>query len=85
MIECDWIEVIEEACKDECTIESLEEYSWMWFSGEIAGTAGDDVVDVDIDRVMESNRLHARNLKDSHTPQNTSKTCTNVDNVMIKL
>jgi len=45
----------------------------------------DDVVDTDIDRVMESNRLHARNLKDSYIPPNTFKTCTNVDNVMIKL
>ena len=36
-------------------------------------------------RAMKPSWLHARNLKDSHTPQNTSKTCTNVDNVMIKL
>ena len=85
MIECDRIEMIEEACKDACTIGSLEEFSWMWFSDEIAGTAEDDVVDTDIDRVMESNRLHARNLKDSYIPPNTFKTCTNVDNVMIKL
>jgi len=85
VIECDWIEMIKEVCKDECTIGSLEEFSWMWFSNEIAGTAGDDVVDVDIDRAMKPRWLHALNLKDSHTPQNTSKTCTNVDNVMIKL
>ena len=68
MIECDWNEMIEEACKDECTIGSLEEFSWMWFSNEIAETAGNDVVNVDIDRAMESSRLHARNLKDSYTP-----------------
>ena len=60
--------MIEEACKDEYTIGSLEEYSWMWFSAEIAGTAGDDVVNVDIDRAMESSRLHARNSKDTYTP-----------------
>ena len=64
VIECDGIDVIEEAYKDECTIGSLEEFSWMWFSKEIAGTAGDD---------------------DSCTPSNTSKTCINVDNVIIKL
>ena len=68
MIECDWNEMIEEACKDECTIESLAEFSWMWFSNEIAETAGNDVVNVDIDRAMESSRLHARNSKDSYTP-----------------
>ena len=68
MIECDWNEMIEEACKDECTIGSLEEFSWMWFSNEIAETAGNDVVNVDIDRAVESSRLHARNSKDSYTP-----------------
>ena len=68
MIECDWNEMIEEACKDECTIGSLEEFSWMWFSNEIAETAGNDVVNVDIDKAMESSRLHARNSKDSYTP-----------------
>ena len=68
MIECDWNEMIEEACKDECTKGSLEEFSWMWFSNEIAETAGNDVVNVDIDRAMESSRLHARNSKDSYTP-----------------
>ena len=68
MIECDWNEMIEEACKDECTIGSLEEFSWMWFSNEIAETAGNDVVNVDIDRAMESSRLHARNSKDTYTP-----------------
>ena len=77
--------MIEEACKDECTIGSLEEFSWMRFSDEIAGAAGDDVVDVDIDRAIKPRWLHALNLKDSYTPQNTSKTRTNVDNVMIKL
>jgi hypothetical protein len=35
--------------------------------------------------VMKPRWLHALNLKDSYTPQNTSKTRTNVDNVMIKL
>ena len=69
MIECDWNEMIEEACKDECTIGSLEEFSWMWFSDEIAGTAGDDVVDVDIERAMKPRWLHAQNSKDSYTPQ----------------
>jgi hypothetical protein len=73
------------AYKDECTIGSLEEFSWMWFSNEISGTTGDDVVNVDIDRAMKPSWLHARNLKDIYTPQNASKTCTNVDNVMIKL
>jgi hypothetical protein len=68
VIECDWNEMIEEACKDECTIGSLEEFSWMWFSNEIAETAGNDVVNVDIDRAMESSRLHAQNSKDSYTP-----------------
>jgi len=68
VIECDWNEMIEEACKDECTIGSLEEFSWMWFSNEIAETAGNDVVNVDIDRAVESSRLHARNSKDSYTP-----------------
>ena len=68
MIECDWNEMIEEARKDECTIGSLEEFSWMWFSNEIAETAGNDVVNVDIERAMESSRLHARNSKDSYTP-----------------
>jgi len=29
VIECDGIDVIEEAYKDECTIGSLEEFSWM--------------------------------------------------------
>jgi hypothetical protein len=77
--------MIEEACKDEYTIGSLEEFSWMRFSDEIAGAAGDDVVDVDIDRAIKPRWLHALNLKDSYTPQNTSKTRTNVDNVMIKL
>ena len=72
-------------CKDTYTIGSLEEFSWMWFSEEIAGEAEDDVVDVDIDRAIKPRWLHALNLKDSHTPQNTSKTCANVDNVMIKL
>ena len=77
--------MIEEACKDTCTVGSLEEFSWMWFSDEIAGTAGDDVVDVDIDRAMKPRWLQAQNSKDSYTPPNTLKTCTNVDNVMIKL
>jgi len=45
---CDLIEMMKLAYKDECTIGGLEEFSWMWFSDEIAGTAGDDVVDVDI-------------------------------------
>jgi len=71
--------------KDECTIGILEEFSWMWFSAEIAGTAGDDVVDADIDRAMKPSWLQARNSKDSYTPPNTLKTCTNVDNVMINL
>jgi len=68
VIECDWNEMIEEVCKDECTIGSLAEFSWMWFSNEIAETAGNDVVNVDIDRAMESSRLHARNSKDTYTP-----------------
>jgi hypothetical protein len=68
VIECDWNEMIEEAYKDECTIGSLEEFSRMWFSNEIAETAGNDVVNVDIDRAMESSRLHAQNSKDSYTP-----------------
>ena len=67
--------MIEEVCKEECTKGSLEEFSGMWFSDEIAGTAGDDVVDADIDRVMKPRWHNARNLKDSYTPQNTSKTC----------
>ena len=82
---CDLIEMMKVACKDECTIGSLAEFSWMWFSDEIAGTAGDDVVDADIDRAMKPRWHNARNLKDGYAPQNTSKTCTNVDNVMIKL
>jgi hypothetical protein len=57
----------------------------MWFSAEIAGTARDDVVDGDIDRVMKPRWHNTGNLKDGYTPQNTSNTCTNVDNVMIKL
>ena len=51
--------MIEEACKDERTIGSFEEFLWMCLSAEITGTAGDDVVDVDIDRAMESCRLQA--------------------------
>ena len=85
MIECDWIEMIEEACKDEYTIGSLEEFSWMWFSAEIAGTAGDDAVDADIEQAMKPRWLHARNLKDGYTTQNTSKSCMNVDSIIIKL
>jgi len=53
----------------------------MWFSDEIAGTAGDDVVDASYEAELASRAEPER----SHTPQNTSKTCTNVDNVMIKL
>ena len=34
---------------------------------------------------MKPRWLHAQNSKDSYTPPNTLKTCTNVDNVMIKL
>jgi len=40
--------MIKEVCMGECTIGSLEEYSWVLVDGssdEIAGTAGDDVVD----------------------------------------
>ena len=62
---CDQIETIEEACKDECTIGSLEEFSWMWFSDEIARKSGDDVVDVDIERAMKPRWLHAPNPDDS--------------------
>ena len=65
---CDLIEMMKVAYKDECTIWSLAEFSWMWFSNEIAETAGNDVVNVDIDRAMESSRLHARNSKDTYTP-----------------
>jgi hypothetical protein len=79
------MEVMKVTCEDAHTIGSLEEFSWMRFSDEIAGAAGDDVVDVDIDRAIKPRWLHALNLKDSYTPQNTSKTRTNVDNVMIKL
>jgi len=57
----------------------------MWFSDEIAGTAGDDVVDVDIEQAMKPRWLHARNLKDGYTTQNTSKSCMNVDSIIIKL
>ena len=81
MIECDWNEMIEEACKDECTIGSLEEFSWMWFSNEIAETAGNDVVNVDIEQAMKPRWLHARNLKDGYTTQNTSKSWMNVDSI----
>ena len=62
---CDLIEVMKVTCKDECTIGGLEEFSWMWFSDEIAGTAGDDVVDVDIERAMKPRWLHAPNPDDS--------------------
>ena len=82
---CDLIEMMKVAYKDEYTIGSLEEFSWMWFSDEIAGTAGDDVVDVDIERAMKQIWHHARNPIDIYTLQNTSKTRTNRDNVMIKL
>ena len=41
---CDLIEMMKVAYKDECTIGSLAEFSWMWFSDKIAGTAGDGVV-----------------------------------------
>ena len=51
-------------CKDECIIGSLEEFSWMCFSNEIAETAGDDVVEADIDRAMKPRWYNARNLKD---------------------
>ena len=70
---CDLIEMMKVAYKDEYTIGSLEEFSWMWISDKIAGTAGDDVVDVDIERAMKPRW------------PNTSKTRTNVDSVMIKL
>ena len=79
------MEVMKVTCEDAHTIGSLEEFLWTRFSDEIAGTAGDGVVDVDINRAIKPRWLHARNLKDSHTPQNTSKTCINVDNVMTKL
>ena len=62
---CDLIEMMKVAYKDECTIWSLAEFSWMWFSDEIAGTAGDDVVDVDIERAMKPSWLHAHNPSDS--------------------
>ena len=62
---CDLIEMMKVAYKDECTIWSLAEFSWMWFSDEIAGTAGDDVVDVDIERAMKPSWLHAPNPSDS--------------------
>ena len=62
---CDLIEMMKVAYKDECTIGSLAEFSWMWFSDEIAGTAGDDVVDVDIERAMKPRWLHAPNPSDS--------------------
>ena len=61
----DLIEMMKVAYKDECTIGSLEEFSWVWFSDEIAGTAGDDVVDVDIKRAMKQIWHHAPNSKDS--------------------
>ena len=62
---CDLIEMMKVAYKDVCTIWSLAEFSWMWFSDEIAGTAGDDVVDVDIERAMKPRWLHAPNPDDS--------------------
>ena len=69
------------AYKDKYTIGSLAEFSWMCFSDEITGTAGDDVVDVDIERAMKPRWLHAHNLKDGYTTQNTSKSCMNVDSI----
>lgn len=45
--------MMKEVCRDEYTIESLEEFSWIWFSNEIAGVAGNDVVDVDIERPVK--------------------------------
>ena len=81
MIECDWNGMIEEVCKYECTIRSFEEFSLMWFSAEITGTTGDDVVDVDIEQAMKPRWLHAHNLKDGYTTQNTSKSCMNVDSI----
>jgi len=62
---CDLIEMMKVAYKDECTIGSLAEFSWMCFSDEIAGTAGDDIVDVDIERAMKPRWLHAPNPDDS--------------------
>lgn len=55
------------ARKDARTIGSLEEFSWLWFSAKIAGTAGDDIVDVDIERAIKPSWLQARNSKDSYT------------------
>ena len=62
---CDLIEMMKVAYKDESTIGSLEEFLWMWFSDDSAGTTGDDVVDVDIERTMKPRCLHAPNPSDS--------------------